>query len=151
MTCYECVYIARQELTTAQTDQLSDELSTIITNNSGKVKNREYWGLRNLAYKIRKNRKGHYTMFHIEAPSATMTELERNMGLNEDILRHLTIKLDQFPEGQSVMMHAKSDRGERGKRSDKFEDRNSNYDVDDLDRSIGNGPIESLVQNEISE
>ena len=82
MTCYECVYIARQELTTAQTDQLSDELSTIITNNSGKVKNREYWGLRNLAYKIRKNRKGHYTMFHIEAPSATMTELERNMGLN---------------------------------------------------------------------
>jgi small subunit ribosomal protein S6 len=151
MTCYECVYIARQELTTAQTDQLSDELSTIITNNSGKVKNREYWGLRNLAYKIRKNRKGHYTMFHIEAPSATMTELERNMGLNEDILRHLTIKLDQFPEGQSVMMHAKSDRGERGKRSDKFEDRNSNYDVDDLDRSIGNGPIESLAQNEISE
>ena len=151
MTCYECVYIARQELTTAQTDQLSDELSTIITNNSGKVKNREYWGLRNLAYKIRKNRKGHYTMFHIEAPSATMTELERNMGLNEDILRHITIKLDQFPEGQSVMMHAKSDRGERGKRSDKFEDRNSNYDVDDLDRSMGNGPIESLVQNEISE
>ena len=151
MTCYECVYIARQELTTAQTDQLSDELSTIITNNSGKVKNREYWGLRNLAYKIRKNRKGHYTMFHIEAPSATMTELERIMGLNEDILRHLTIKLDQLPEGQSVMMHAKSDRSERGKRSDKFEDRNSNYDVDDLDRSIGNGPIESLVQNEISE
>ena len=151
MTCYECVYIARQELTTAQTDQLSDELSAIVTNNSGKVKNREYWGLKNLAYKIRKNRKGHYTMFHIEASSATMAELERNMGLNEDILRLLTIKLDQFPEGQSVMMHAKSDRVEKGKRSDKFEDRNSNDAFGDLDRPLGNGPIESLIPDEISE
>ena len=151
MTCYECVYIARQELTAAQTDQLSDELSSIVTNNSGKVKNREYWGLKNLAYKIRKNRKGHYTMFHIEASSDTMAELERNMGLNEDILRHLTIKLDQLPEGPSVMMHAKSERSEKGRRSDKFEDRNSNGDFDDLDRPLGNGPIESLVPNEISE
>ena len=68
MPLYECVYIARQELTVTQTDQLSDELSKIVTDNSGKVKTREYWGLKNLAYKIRKNRKGHYTMFHIEAP-----------------------------------------------------------------------------------
>ena len=151
MTCYECVYIARQELTAAQTDQLADELSTIVTNNSGKVKNREYWGLKNLAYKIRKNRKGHYTMFHIEASAATMAELERNMGLNEDVLRHLTIKLDQLPEGPSVMMHAKSERSEKVRRSDKFEDRNSNGDFDDLDRPMGNGPIESLVPNEISE
>lgn len=90
-------------------------------------------------------------MFHIEASSATIAELERNMGLNEDILRHLTIKLDQFPEGQSVMMHAKSDRGEKGKRSDKFEDRNSNDDFDDLDRPLGSGPIESLIPDEISE
>ena len=151
MTCYECVYIARQELTTAQTDQLSDELSAIVTNNSGKVKNREYWGLKNLAYKIRKNRKGHYTMFHIEASAATMAELERNMGLNEDVLRHLTIKLDQLPEGPSVMMHAKSERSEKVRRSDKFEDRNSNGNFDDLDRPLENGPIESLVPNEISE
>jgi small subunit ribosomal protein S6 len=94
MTFYECVYIARQELTVTQTDQLSDELSKIVTDNSGKVKNREYWGLKNLAYKIRKNRKGHYTMFHIEAPSAAVIELERNMGLNEDILRYLTLKVE---------------------------------------------------------
>jgi small subunit ribosomal protein S6 len=90
-------------------------------------------------------------MFHIEAPSATMTELERNMGLNEDILRHLTIKLDQFPEGPSVMMHAKSERVDKGRRSDKFEDRNPNGSFDDLDRPLGNGPIESLVPNEMSE
>ena len=151
MTCYECVYIARQELTAAQTDQLADELSTIVTNNSGKVKNREYWGLKNLAYKIRKNRKGHYTMFHIEASSATMAELERNMGLNEDILRHLTIKLDQLPEEPSVMMHAKSERSEKGRRPDKFGDSNSSGDFDDLDRPLGNGPIENLIPNEISE
>ena len=151
MTYYECVYIARQELTAAQTDQLSDELSAIVTKNSGKVKNREYWGLKNLAYKIRKNRKGHYTMFHIEASSATMAELERNMGLNEDILRHLTIKLDQLPEEPSVMMHAKSERSEKGRRPDKFGDSNSGGDFDDLDRPLGNGPIENLIPNEISE
>ena len=151
MTYYECVYIARQELTAAQTDQLSDELSAIVTNNSGKVKNREYWGLKNLAYKIRKNRKGHYTMFHIEASSATMAELERNMGLNEDILRHLTIKLDQLPEEPSVMMHAKSERSEKARRPDKFGDSNSSGDFDDLDRPLGNGPIENLIPNEISE
>ena len=147
MPSYECVYIARQELTVTQTDQLSDELSKIVTDNSGKVKTREYWGLKNLAYKIRKNRKGHYTMFHIEAPSAVIVELERNMGLNEDILRYLTLKVDEIPEGQSVMMHAKNDRTDKTRRPERFGDRNSGHDFDDLDRSLHNGPIENLVPN----
>ena len=103
MAIYECVYIARQELTAAQAEQLSKDLAKIVSSNSGEIKRQEYWGLRNLAYKIRKNRKGHYTMFHIEAPASTIEELERNMRLNEDILRYLTVKIDKLPEGPSVM------------------------------------------------
>jgi len=122
MTCYECVYIARQELTAAQSEQLSADLIKIVSSNKGEVKNQEYWGLKNLAYKIRKNRKGHYTMFHIESPSETIVELERNMRLNEDILRYLTIKLDNFPEGQSIMMQPRSDRVDRPRRNDRYEE-----------------------------
>ena len=119
MAIYECVFIARQELTAAQTEQLSKDLTKIVSANSGEVKNQEYWGLRNLAYKIRKNRKGHYTMFHIEAPSSTIEELERNMRLNEDILRYLTVKIDTLPEGPSVMMTVRPD---RPRRTDRYED-----------------------------
>tara|TARA_Y100001954_G_scaffold16942_1_gene15809 strand:- start:605 stop:1018 length:414 start_codon:yes stop_codon:yes gene_type:complete len=119
MATYECVYIARQELTAAQTEQLSTDLTKIVSSNNGEIKNQEYWGLRNLAYKIRKNRKGHYTMFHIEAPSSTIQELERNMRLNEDILRYLTVKIDKLPEGPSVMMTARQD---RPRRTDRYED-----------------------------
>ena len=119
MAIYECVYIARQELTAAQAEQLSKELTKIVSSNSGEIKRQEYWGLRNLAYKIRKNRKGHYTMFHIEAPASTIEELERNMRLNEDILRYLTVKIDKLPEGPSVMMTARPD---RPRRTDRYED-----------------------------
>jgi small subunit ribosomal protein S6 len=119
MALYECVYIARQELTVAQTEQLSKDLIKIISSNDGEIKNQEYWGLRNLAYKIRKNRKGHYTMFHIDSPSSTIIELERNMRLNEDILRYLTIKIESLPEGPSVMMTARPD---RPRRTDRYEE-----------------------------
>lgn len=119
MAIYECVYIARQELTAAQAEQLSKDLTKIVSSNSGEIKRQEYWGLRNLAYKIRKNRKGHYTMFHIEAPASTIEELERNMRLNEDILRYLTVKIDVLPEGPSVMMTARPD---RPRRTDRYED-----------------------------
>ena len=122
MALYECVYIARQELTVAQTEQLSKDLIKIISSNDGEIKNQEYWGLRNLAYKIRKNRKGHYTMFHIDSSSSTIIELERNMRLNEDILRYLTIKIESLPEGPSVMMTARPD---RPRRTDRYEDTSS--------------------------
>ena len=119
MALYECVYIARQELTVAQTEQLSKDLIKLVSSNDGELKNQEYWGLRNLAYKIRKNRKGHYIMFHIDSPSSTIIELERNMRLNEDILRYLTIKIESLPEGPSVMMTARPD---RPRRTDRYED-----------------------------
>ena len=119
MAIYECVYIARQELTAAQAEQLSKDLTKIVSSNSGEIKRQEYWGLRNLAYKIRKNRKGHYTMFHIEAPASAIEELESNMRLNEDILRYLTVKIDKLPDGPSVMMTARPD---RPRRTDRYED-----------------------------
>ena len=114
MSYYECVFIARQELSTTQAEQLADQMVEILVNNGGEVKAREYWGLKNLAYRIKKNRKGHYTMFHMDAPSGAVIEMERNMGLSEDVLRHLTIRLDELPEVPSIMMQAKSDRGDRG-------------------------------------
>ena len=129
MSYYECVFIARQELSTTQAEQLADQMAEILANNGGEVKTREYWGLKNLAYRIKKNRKGHYTMFHIDAPSDAVIEMERNMGLSEDVLRHLTIRLDELPEGPSIMMQAKSDRGDRGRRPDR--DRPPRFDRDD--------------------
>tara|TARA_Y100000589_G_scaffold305385_1_gene319290 strand:+ start:948 stop:1385 length:438 start_codon:yes stop_codon:yes gene_type:complete len=127
MAIYECVYIARQELTAAQAEQLSKDFTKVVSSNSGEIKRQEYWGLRNLAYKIRKNRKGHYTMFHIESPASTIEELERNMRLNEDILRYLTVKIDKLPEGPSVMMTARPD---RPRRTDRYEDNVSVKDPD---------------------
>jgi small subunit ribosomal protein S6 len=130
MSYYECVFIARQELSTTQAEQLADQMAEILANNGGEVKTREYWGLKNLAYRIKKNRKGHYTMFHIDAPSGAVIEMERNMGLSEDVLRHLTIRLDELPEGPSIMMQAKTDRGDRGRRPDR-DDRPPRFDRDD--------------------
>jgi len=129
MSYYECVFIARQELSTTQAEQLADQMAEILVNNGGEVKAREYWGLKNLAYRIKKNRKGHYTMFHMDAPSDAVIEMERNMGLSEDVLRHLTIRLDELPEIPSIMMQAKSDRGDRGRRPDR--DRPPRFDRDD--------------------
>ncbi|MBH66895.1 MAG: 30S ribosomal protein S6 [Rhodospirillaceae bacterium] len=152
MACYECVYIARQELTVAQAEQLSGDLKNIVSSNNGEVKNQEYWGLRNLAYKIRKNRKGHYAMFHIDAPSDTIAELERNMRLNEDILRYLTIKIDNFPEGPSIMMQSKTDRTDRPRRNDRYDDHNSlddQYDNISTDSSskTSDGSVSEVAEN----
>jgi len=134
MSYYECVFIARQELSTTQAEQLTDQMAEILVKNGGEVKGREYWGLKNLAYRIKKNRKGHYTMFHMDAPSDAVIEMERNMGLSEDVLRHLTIRLDELPEGPSIMMQAKSDRGDRGRRPDRPDrpdrDRPQRFDQD---------------------
>jgi small subunit ribosomal protein S6 len=114
MPFYENVFIARQDLSTAQVDALADQFTAIIKEKGGDVKKRESWGLRNLAFRIRKNRKGHYTMFNIDAPPAAIIEMERNMRLNEDVIRFLTIKVEALEEGPSAMLQKRDDRGERG-------------------------------------
>jgi small subunit ribosomal protein S6 len=120
MPFYENVFIARQDLSTAQVDALADQFTAIIKDKGGDVKKRESWGLRNLAFRIRKNRKGHYTLLNIDAPPAAIHEVERNMRLNEDVIRFLTIKVEALEEGQSAILQKRDDRGERG---DRFGDR----------------------------
>jgi len=117
MPLYECVFIARQDISSAQAEQLTSDFSEIITNMGGEIKNTESWGLRSLAYKIKKNRKGHYVLLHIEAPSDAILEMERQMRLNEDVLRYMTLRLEELPEGQSAILLAKSERSDRGGRS----------------------------------
>ena len=121
MRLYESVLIARQDISTAQVETLVDEFSKIIENGGGSIKKREYWGRRSLAYRIKKNRKGHYVMLNLEADSATLNEYERIMGLNEDILRFMTIRIEEVDEEPSIMMQVKSERGERGDRRDRRE------------------------------
>ncbi len=102
MPYYETVFIARQELSTQQVDELKQKCDSIISGNGGKVHKTEDWGLRSLAFRIKKNRKGHYVLIESEAPGTAIQELERQLRLNEDILRYMTIQLKELTKGPSV-------------------------------------------------
>ncbi len=104
MPLYECVVIARQDLSTQQANALIKTCESIIEDQQGTVGKAEYWGLRQLAYRIRKNRKGHYALLNIDAPSDAVHELERRLRLNEDVLRHIVIRVDALETEPSVMM-----------------------------------------------
>jgi small subunit ribosomal protein S6 len=118
MPFYENVFIARQDISTAQVEALTDIFANLVAENGGKVEKREYWGLRNLAFRMKKNRKGHYVLFNLEAPAAAVSELERNMRINEDILRYMTIRVDELEEGPSAMMR-RAERDERDRDRDR--------------------------------
>jgi small subunit ribosomal protein S6 len=113
MPLYESVIIARQDMSTTQVEGLADNLAALIEENGGNVVKREHWGLKNLNYRIKKNRKGHYLLFNLDAPSPAVQEMERNMRINEDVLRYLTLRIDQHEEGPSVMMQSRSSRDDR--------------------------------------
>ena len=116
MPLYENVFIARQDISGAQVDQLADGFTQLIAEQGGQIRKREYWGLRNLAYRMNKNRKGHYVLFNIEAPAAAIAELERTMRINEDVLRYLTLRVDKFDEGPSPIMQSRGSREDRPRR-----------------------------------
>src|SRR3954453_16704193 len=99
MPLYEHVFIARQDISGAQVDQLADTFTQLIAEQGGEIKKREYWGLRNLVYRMNKNRKGHYVFFNIEASALAIAELERTMRISEDVLRYLTLRVDALEEG----------------------------------------------------
>lgn len=120
MALYEHVFLARQDLSQAQVDALAASATAIIEANEGKVTKTETWGLKNLAYKIDRNRKAHFVMINIEGPGSVVAELERQTRINEDVIRYMTVRVDEHEEGPSAMMR-KQDR-ERKKRSDR-EDR----------------------------
>jgi len=116
MPLYENVFIARQDISGAQVDQLADSFTQLIAEQGGQVKKREYWGLRNLAYRMNKNRKGHYILFNIEAPPAAIAELERTMRINEDVLRYLTLRIEKIDENPSPIMQSRVSREDRPRR-----------------------------------
>ncbi len=119
MPLYEHVFLARQDLAQAQVDALAENAAKIITDNGGKVAKTENWGLRGLAYRIAKNRKAHYVMLDIDAPAAALAELERQTGINEDVIRFMTIRVDAHEQGPSAMMRRQDRDRERGDRPDR--------------------------------
>jgi small subunit ribosomal protein S6 len=116
MPLYEHVFLARQDLSQAQVDALAENATKIVEENQGKVVKTETWGLRSLAYKIQKNRKAHFVMLDLDASGDAIAELERQTRMNEDVIRYMTVRVDEHEKGPSVMMRKqeRSDRGERG-------------------------------------
>ncbi len=117
MPLYEHVFLARQDLAQSQVDALAEAATAIIEGNGGNVVKTETWGLRSLAYRIQKNRKAHYVMLDIEAPAPVVAELERQTQINEDVIRYMTVKVDELEQGPTVMMRKQErDRERRGDR-----------------------------------
>lgn len=112
MPLYEHVLIARQDISPQQVDALVEDITRQIQDAGGKVGKSEYWGLRNLAYRVRKNRKGHYCLLNLDAPAAAVHELERKQRINEDVLRFITIRVDEHDEEPSPVL-ARRDRDEK--------------------------------------
>ena len=116
MPLYEHVFIARQDLSNTQAESLIEHFSTVLADNGGNVADSEYWGVKTMAYKINKNRKGHYAFLRSDAPAPAVQEMERLMRLHDDVMRVLTIKVDEHEEGPSVQMQKREERGERRER-----------------------------------
>jgi small subunit ribosomal protein S6 len=123
MPLYEHVFLARQDVSAQQVEELTTQLTGVIEQLGGKVTKLEQWGVKSLSYRVRKNRKAHFTFMNVDAPSAALTEIERQERLNEDVLRYLTIRVEEHEEGPSAMMR-KSDRDrDRDDRGGGFRDR----------------------------
>ncbi len=121
MALYEHVFLARQDVTAQQVETLTEQLKSIITAGGGKIAKSEYWGIKSLAYRVKKNRRAHFTLLNIDAPAAAVAEMERQMRINEDVIRLLTVRVEEHEEGPSAMLRKREDsdrddRGERGER-----------------------------------
>ena len=113
MNLYEHVFILRQDISNTQAEELMGEFEKVLEDNKGKVKKKEYWGMKTLAYRINKNRKGHYCFFNSQSPPDAVKEMERLMKIHEDVLRVLTIKVNEHDEGPSIMLQAKAKNDEK--------------------------------------
>lgn len=136
MALYECVFLTRPDLSQAQVEALAEQYAEVIRENDGEVTKTEFWGLRNLAYRVNKNRKAHYIMLNIAGSSAGVDEVERRMRLSEDVMRFLTVRVDALEEGPSAVMRARAagerddrrgGRGERGDRGDRGDRRGAGH------------------------
>jgi small subunit ribosomal protein S6 len=137
MPLYEHVYLARQDVTAQQVDELTAQYRGIIEQMGGKITKTEYWGVKSLAYRIRKNRKAHLTLLNIDAPPAALTEIERQERLSEDVLRYLTIRVESHEEGPSAMMRkADRDRDRDERRGERRRDREPRGPREDADAPV---------------
>jgi small subunit ribosomal protein S6 len=134
MRCYEHTFIARQDLSPQQAQTLAETYSAVLTEHGGEVTKTEYWGLRNLSYRIRKNRKGHYVHLNVRASTEAITELERQERLSDDVLRYLTVRVDELEEGPSMVMQTRSSREERSRRPHDDERPRRSHDDEDRPR-----------------
>jgi small subunit ribosomal protein S6 len=153
MPLYEHVYLARQDASTQQVEELTAQLKGVIEGLGGSVAKTEYWGVKSLSYRLRKNRKSHFTLMNINAPPAAINEIERLERLNEDVLRYLTIRVEELEEGPSAMMRrAERDRDRddrRGDRGDRFGDRGDRFgDRGDRPRDRDRRPREASDETE---
>ena len=126
MPLYEHVFLARQDVSAQQVEELTAQFTGVIEQLGGKVTKLEQWGVKSLSYRVRKNRKAHFTFMNVDAPSAALSEIERQERLNEDVLRYLTIRVDEHEEGPSAMMRKSDrdrDRDDRGGFRDRDRDR----------------------------
>lgn len=116
MPLYEHVFISRQDLSNTQAEGLIEHFGTVLADNGGKIVDQEYWGVKTMAYRINKNRKGHYAFLKTDSPAPAVQEMERLMRLHEDVMRVLTIKVDGHEDGPSIQMKKSEDRGDRRER-----------------------------------
>ena len=114
MALYEHVFLTRQDATSAQVDALVEQYKGIIAAGGGKIAKTEYWGVKSLSFRVKKNRKAHYSLMNIDAPAAAVAEMERQMSISEDVIRFMTIKVEALEEGPSAQMRRRDDREERG-------------------------------------
>jgi small subunit ribosomal protein S6 len=122
MSLYEHVFLTRQDAAPTQVEALTEQYKALIAGNGGKVTKTEYWGLKSLTFRIRKNRKAHYTLFNIDAPSAAVQEMERQMSISEDVIRFMTVKVETLEDGPSAQMRRREDRDRRDDRGDGSEE-----------------------------
>lgn len=113
MPLYEHIFLARQDISTTQVEELTKTITDLVTSNGGSVSKTEYWGLKSLTFRMNKNRKAHYTLLNIDAPATAIAEMERQMRINEDLLRFMTVRVDELEEGPSAMMQKRDDRNDR--------------------------------------
>ncbi len=116
MPLYEHIYLARQDVSPQQVEEMTTQFTEILGQNGGKVTKNEYWGLKSLSYRIRKNRKAHYSLLNIDAPAPAVAEMERQMRLSEDILRFMTVRVDELEEGPSAMLQRRDRDDDRSDR-----------------------------------
>jgi small subunit ribosomal protein S6 len=134
MPLYENIFIARQDVTAAQVEGLADHFAGIVSAQGGNVTKKEMWGLKSLSFRIKKNRKGHYVLMNIDAPAAAVQEMERNMRIHEDVLRHLTVRVEALEEGPSAMLQSRGRDREGREREGGFGRRERSFGGGGFDR-----------------